>query len=391
MSFLLFILVISSCTSHSDKNSNVFEIQGEINGQDSGIIVLSYFLSDMRIQDSAKIKNGKFVFKGKIFEPTRGIIDGGNDLGTVWVYLEPRKMKISLSKDNFSEFKMTGSKTQAESDLLNKTKNPFSERISMLRAQKDAINDSIINLKSDSSKLLLEKRAQEIDITWAQILKQYDSIEIKFVLENPKSFFAVIKLLNLESQEALSLDSLKAIFNGFDNSLKESSYGKEIFEDIIKRENIRIGAQAPYFKATDMNQQTLTLSQFKEKNVVLIDFWASWCDPCLKSLPHLKTTYNKYHHRGFEIISVSIDESRNEWIDAVKKNSLDMWYHILIAEKWPNGPITTDDIFQNYYTSGIPVQILIDKKGIIIYRHVGYSKESEQAIDKLLSQMFDSL
>jgi len=67
-----------------------------------------------------------------------------------------------------------------------------------------------------------------------------------------------------------------------------------------------------------------------------------------------------------------------------------MCYHILIAEKWPNGPITNDDIVQNYYNTAIPEQILIDKNGKIIYRHVGYSKESEESLDRQLSLIFDN-
>ena len=93
-----------------------------------------------------------------------------------------------------------------------------------------------------------------------------------------------------------------------DNSLKESRYGKNIIEDIRKKENIRLGTQAPDFKATDLNQQTVTLSQFKGRSVVLMDFWASWCVPCRQSIPHLKTLYRKYHSKGFEVIAVWTDD-----------------------------------------------------------------------------------
>jgi thioredoxin-related protein len=68
---------------------------------------------------------------------------------------------------------------------------------------------------------------------------------------------------------------------------------------------------------------------------------------------------------------------------------MDMWHHILIAEEWPQGPITNDDIFQNYNYTAIPEMILIDKNGRIIYRHTGYSKESEEPLDRLLSGLFN--
>lgn len=389
-SFLSFLILVSSCTSHSVKNSNEFTLQGEINGQDSGIIVLSYPRDKTSIHDTSKIENGKFLFMGKISEPTQAILSDKNDINRVFVFLEPRRMKIFLSKDKYEECKMTGSKTQNESDLLNKIEKPFYERILALRDQKNKINDSIKNTKDDSAKILLEKKAEEIDRLWSQTRKRIDSIEIKFVLQNPKSFLTIFKLPWLGNREVISLDSTKSIFNGLANSLKESSYGKNLIEDIRKKENILVGAQAPDFKATDLNQQTLTLSQFKGESFVLLDFWASWCVPCRESLPHLRTIYNKYHSKGFDIIAVSTDESRKAWIEAVKQYSTGMWYHILIAEKWPNGPITNDDIFQNYYNTAIPEQILIDKNGKIIYRHVGYSKESEESLDRLLFKIFEN-
>jgi peroxiredoxin len=387
--FLAILILISSCTSHSIKSSKEFTLQGEIDGQDSGIIVLSYHHDKISIHDTSKIENGRFIFTGNISEPTQAILSDKKDFKRVFVFLEPRKMKISISKDKYEECKMTGSKTQNESDLLNKMIKPFYERISKLRDQKNKISDSIKNSKNDSSKIFLEIKAQEIDNLWSQIAKDIDSIEIKFILENPKSFLSVVYLRMLGSNDEISLDSTKSIFNGLDNSLKESSYGNNIIEVIRKKENILVGAHAPDFKATDLNQQTVTLSQFKGERFVLLDFWASWCVPCRESIPHLKTIYKKYYSKGLDIIAVSTDESRKAWIEAVKQNSTEMWYHILIAEKWPNGPITNDDIFQNYYNTAIPEQILIDKNGKIIYRHVGYSKESEESLDRLLSKIFE--
>jgi len=389
--FVAFLIFINSCTSHVDKNPQKFTLQGEITGQDSGIIVLTYFSDPTLIRDTAEIKNGKFFFKGKIFETTRATLRDGHGLELAVVYFEPRKMKISIFKDKITKFKMTGSKTQNESDVLNKMVNPFYEKLSILRDQMNKINDSIRNIKNDSVKLLLDKETEEIDNVWSHTRGKIDSVEIKYVMENPTSFITVVYLNMLNANEVISIDSAKSIFNGLDNSLKKSSYGKQILEDIRKKENIRIGAQAPDFKAIDLNQQTVTLSQFKGKNVVLLDFWASWCMPCRESIPHLKTLYNKYHSKGFEIIAVSEDENRKAWIDAVNKDSTGMWVHIPIAEQFAKGPdfLTNDDIYKNYFVQAIPVTMVIDKNGKIISRLVSKSKENEESLDKLLVHIFN--
>jgi peroxiredoxin len=388
-SLLYILMVIYSCTSHPNKNSKNFTLQGEINGQDTGKITLLYVLNDAFVLDTANINNGKFVFNGKILEPTEAELNGGNELNRVFVYLESGKLTIALSKDEFNDFKMIGSKTQNEADLLKKMEEPIYERLLRLKEQGKRIGDSIKISDSGPAKLLLEKKRKVIDSLWSMTSKELDPIELKFVLENPKSFLTPFNLRRLEEKEAISIDSVKSIFNGLDNSIKISRYGKFISEDIRKKENTLIGAQAPDFKATDYNQQTVTLSQFKGKSVVILDFWASWCYWCRKSTPHLKTVYNKYHSKGLDVIAVSVDEKRNDWIEAIKQDSTNLWYHILVAEKWGVGPITNDDIYQNYYYHGVPYQILIDKNGKIIDHFDGYSKENEELLDKLLSQIFE--
>jgi peroxiredoxin len=387
-----FLILICSCTSNSDKNSRKFTLQGEINGQDTGIIVLSYSSDTTYIRDTTEIKNGKFVFSGRIFEPTNASLSDQNDNNRVFVFLEPQKMKISLSKDKYEECKMTGSKTQNDFDLLQKLVRPFYESISLLRVKSNNINDSIKDLKDCPAKISLEKRAQEIDKIWSETLKKIDSTEIKFVLDNPKSFIAIVYLDQLTANEVISIDSTKSIYNGLHNSFKQSVYGKDIVNVIRKKDNIRLGAQAPDFKAKDLNQQTVTLSQFKGKSVVLLDFWASWCVPCRESIPHLKTLHKKYHSKGFEVLAVSADEDRKAWIGAVNQDSTKMWYHIPYAEKWPckQSQLTNDDIFQNYFVQAIPQQILIDTNGKIIIRSVGYSNENEVLLDKMLSEIFDN-
>lgn len=389
---LVVLILISSCTSQADKNSKKFVLYGETAGQDSGKIVLSYFSDTTFVRDTADIKNGKFVFSGKVFEPTRADLDGGNDLNRVMIYLEPGKMKIKLSKDKFDECKMTGSKIQDELVLLNKMVKPIDEKLLELREQQFKISDSIKTFTTGPAKLLLEKKSEKIGELWSLTRAELDSTWLKFVVENPKSFVTPYFLNMLEANEVISLDSLKSIFTGLEKEIQQSKYGKYIIEDIRKKENIRIGVQAPDFKAIDLNQQTITLSQFKGKSVVLLDFWASWCFPCREGVPHLKTLYKKYHSKGLVVVAISEDMNREAWIEAVQKDSTGMWYHVPIAERYAEGPskINNDDIYQNYFVQAIPVTMIIDKNGKIIYRQVGYSKESEEVLDRQLSDMFNN-
>jgi peroxiredoxin len=193
----------------------------------------------------------------------------------------------------------------------------------------------------------------------------------------------------IEANEVITLDSTKSIFNQLDESIQKSQIGNYIKDDIRKKENIRIGMLAPDFKAVDINQQIVTLTQFKNKNIVLLDFWASWCVPCQQEIPFLKDLYKKYHSQGLEIVAVSDDEDRNKWLSAIKRDTTEMWFHIPIAEKYSLGPnyYTNDDICSNYFVQSIPVTMLIDKDGKIVGRWVGQSKDNNEQLENKLETL----
>ena len=388
VSLLLIILtLISSCTSEAEKNLRKFTLRGKIVDQDTGIIVLRYVPATVVIYDTAMIQDRRFVFKGRIKEPTNAGLYLGNDV--VEIYIESGKMKITLQKDKLSEYKMTGSKTQSELEILNDMVKPVYIKLDSIKEQRNIISDSIKNSKNDSSRLRYEKKAEELDKQWVKVREDLNSTWLKFVLENPKSYVTASYLNMLEANEAISLDSLKTIFNELDKSIQDSKYGKYIKENIRKKENILPGKLAPDFKAIDINHETITLSQFKGKNVVLLEFWASWCTPCRKEIPYLKALYNKYNPKGFEVIAVTMDYNINAWLSAIKQDSIEMWYNIPATEKFSFAAdlVTNDDIYKNYYVQAIPKRILIDKDGIIVGRWGGGLREDTEPFETKLEEL----
>jgi peroxiredoxin len=119
----------------------------------------------------------------------------------------------------------------------------------------------------------------------------------------------------------------------------------------------RVGKPAPSFEAQDLSGKTVGLESFKGK-YVLIDFWATWCAPCIAELPRLQDAYRKYHGAGFEIVSVSLDETRTAVTDFVKVRKL----------PWPqlhNGTAGAD-LVDAFGVSSIPAAYLVDPEGKII-------------------------
>ena len=127
-----------------------------------------------------------------------------------------------------------------------------------------------------------------------------------------------------------------------------------------------VGQSASVFTLTDLEGKSVSLSEFKGK-VVLLDFWATWCPPCAKEIPHFIELYEQYKEQGFEMVGISVDK---EGIDVIKPfvEQHRVNYPILIAD----GRVT-----QLYGgISSIPTTFLIDKEGKIQRRYVGYRDKS---------------
>ncbi len=388
----LFLLSLVFCGfSQSIKKAQPFTLNGKIIGKDSGTIVLRYRGESKYVRDTVTITNGTFVFKGNIAAPTRAeIIGERNEPNSAYIYLEPGFMTINLTVDKFEELKMTGSITEQEQQELIRQKEHISKLKALLYAEKTSLRDSIKNTKDE---VRLKKLNEILDEKFNQTAKlddQQNVVEMNYMLSHPKSYVSPDLLETFNKNEIITLDSLKSVYNKLDITIQESRVGNRIRRDIIKKGNSNIGATAPDFKAISVNNQPVTYSEFKGKNVVLIDFWASWCGPCSAAFPHVKSLYKKYHSKGFEIIAVSQDYTKNAWISAIKKDSTENWHHVPLAARYADGPeyLTKDDICENYFVQAIPVQILIDKSGRIIGRWTGYSIENEKELDKKLAELF---
>ncbi len=119
----------------------------------------------------------------------------------------------------------------------------------------------------------------------------------------------------------------------------------------------KVGKPAPSFAATDIKGASCRLDAFRGK-YVLVDFWATWCAPCLGELPHQLAAYAKYHGKGFEIVAISLDESKTAVTDFIAERKLP-WRQIHNASGGT-------DLIEAFGVSTIPAAFLIDPDGKII-------------------------
>ena len=134
-------------------------------------------------------------------------------------------------------------------------------------------------------------------------------------------------------------------------------------------EGLNLGNKAPEIMMATPKGNVITLTSLKGK-MVLIDFWASWCGPCRAENPTVVTVYNKYHTlnfkngKGFEVLSVSLDQNAAAWEKAIEKDQLIWPYHVSDLQGWNNAAAL------KYGVNSIPTNVLVDGNGIIVAKNL---------------------
>jgi peroxiredoxin len=134
-----------------------------------------------------------------------------------------------------------------------------------------------------------------------------------------------------------------------------------------------VGAKAPNFSQADTAGKTVTLGQFSG-SVVLVDFWATWCSPCVSDIPNMRALWGRYRDQGLVIVSVSLDADLNAWRTFIRQSRLD-WVQV------SDGRYVNNTAARQYGVDAIPQKYLIGKDGKVI---AGGTWIDEDAIVKAL-------
>jgi|GEM_PF-1147425 len=244
----------------------------------------------------------------------------------------------------------------------------------------ELMNEAIrtLDYSSDLWRMVLQPmqniyaRNEELDIS-----EYYDLIEkLPDNLEdsNSRSEALVILLRKKSEQEGSEEEAVKLARTLIELNAREF-YVRQGLGYLHEFESLNIGQQAPDFNFQTIDGDEISLGSLQGQYTIL-EFWATWCGPCIPEIPHLKSLNEKYGDHGFTVIGISLDRDEDTLIDFITENEMP-WPQIYVAEGWEA------ELPRLFNVSGIPRMYLLDPDGIIIDKDL----RGEEMVSRIESLM----
>ena len=327
-------VLLCSCGS-----KNTYTINGDIKGLTGNSIMLQDEKGDTLTTVTAT--DGKFTIKGKAATPSLGLLSDGTQ-PIIMLFLEPGE--ISVTGDMAEKITVSGT--------------PANDGYSKYNEYQYECMQRLYATGSDEERLALFTEMRE------EAEKTLDA--------NLDNYFGLLML----SEFAAEFDSDQIIgkLDSMPKEITQTDLGKELRKSAEMRRNTEIGKEYMEIEYPDKDGNMVKLSSLVgEGKYVLIDFWATWCAPCMGEIPHLAEAYEAYKHLGFEIYGVSLDDEadKEKWAKTLSEKNM-TWVNVF------GGSFTENEAAQKYDARSIPTNFLIGPDGKIIAKNLRGSQLKEK-------------
>jgi peroxiredoxin len=341
------ILTLASCNSKPH-----YVVKGNVAGSDSITFYLQKRDAGKTITiDSAVSKKGSFTLKGgTVAYPQLIQLVAGKTRKRTAFYLENSEITITGSLDSLFNARISGSKTQDEYNGLIESNKSLSEKYSQTYQEYQVAR----NTNNTARLVQLEKQADSLQNEMMKLQKGY-------VRNNPASYVTPSLLASLSYE--MEPEELESMINGLDSAIAALPQIKSMKERLVAMKVVSVGRKAPDFTMNDTSGKPVSLYSKLGPKLLLVDFWAAWCNPCRKENPNVVKIFNEFHKKGFDVLGISLDQKKEEWLKAIADDKL-AWTQLSDLKYWGN------EAARLYAVNAIPSNFLLDENGTIIGRNL---------------------
>ncbi len=361
------------------KGEQSFTIQGTVTAlQKPAKVYLNIRRCGDNKLDSTEVKDGKFSFSGMLAEATLANLllkvqeppvqkDNQetpevkkNDVLTL--FLDKGDIKIT-AEDSISKATVEGSVANDDYLRLNGQLKDVDGRLEELERQ----YRQLYMAEDEEGMKKLEPQFDELAAQQKQIMRDF--------LKNNCNSPIALYVLNKYADYEINLAEIEPMFNKLGKYIRNTPGGKEFAAGLEAAKKTAVGQPALDFAQPDVEGKNVNLASYKGK-YLLIGFWASWCGPCRAENPNMLKAYSRFRDKGFDVLSVSLDDKREKWVAAIQADNL-QWTQVSDLKGWKN------EVAEKYGIRAIPQNLLIDPKGNIIAKNL-----RGDALEKKLEEVF---
>ncbi len=363
LNLVIMVLVLTACGSSEKKQEEqgrMVTVRGKVNYPSPGLILITEMrqgaAADKLIQDTIQLKaDGSFEKPLRIMEPGYFRID----------FFQKQIVDVILDKSDIM-VTVDGNSAGGAASVTGSPDLDLIEQVQtiMRDAQQTPELQPLEQEYQIAAQQNNQKRMEEIRAQYLGIIEKA-RLQVAAILKNQPPSLGLIHLLqngNIFDDPDKYIDVYVTVSEKFKREWSDIQYGKDFVSFTEKLKVTAIGQPAPEISLPDPNGKIISLSSLRGK-YVLVDFWAKWCGPCRRENPNVVKAYRAFKGKNFDILGVSLDRNREDWVRAIEEDGL-TWNHVSDLKYFESKAAL------DYNINGIPFSILVDPSGVIIAKNL---------------------
>lgn len=390
----LFSLFASSCSEDS------FVLKGEISGAKQGekISLVYPILRDgvwYERELESVVVDEKFIFEGEINAMTNASLLFEN-MDEVDLFIEPRRMAISMERERPYDYSMRGVSVWPQQKEYREFLGDMPRIMYEKSTAVHTLNEEWMKAyetKSESADSLMRAFYDAVQEYKNLVAKESD-LKLEFIMSHPENAISPYLLYEVANNQHADISTIHSAYEHLSEQNKNSLLGqlaKRKIDIISVDTGGAVGDKAFDFNRCGTDGTSVQMADvLVDGEYLLLDFWASWCQPCLQQIPDVQRVYERYHPKGLNIIGISSDDDTQAWHAAIDRYNLSSYSQVLSEEPTDGDDRLLFEEFENiadrYEVDAIPCFILIDSTGEILARWQHFSEEIISYLDTLFAK-----